>query len=44
MTVLNNQDRFYLVMDTIDALPQNGDKRRRAICSLRRGEVATQQG
>ena len=44
MTVLNNLDRFHLVMDTIDPLPQNGDKRRRAISSLRRGAVVTQQG
>ena len=28
----------------IDPLPQNGDKRRRAISSLRRGAVVTQQG
>jgi xylulose-5-phosphate/fructose-6-phosphate phosphoketolase len=26
MTVLNDLDRFHLVMDTIDCLPQTGDK------------------
>lgn len=26
MTVLNDLNRFYLVMDTIDRLPQSGDK------------------
>ncbi len=26
MTVLNDLDRFHLVMDTIDPLPQTGDK------------------
>ena len=26
MTVLNDLDRFYLVMDTIDRLPQTGDR------------------
>jgi xylulose-5-phosphate/fructose-6-phosphate phosphoketolase len=25
MTVLNDMDRFHLVMDTIDRLPQTGD-------------------
>jgi len=27
MTVLKNLDRFHLVMDTIDRLPQTGDYR-----------------
>jgi len=26
MTVLNEMDRFHLVMDTIDRLPQTGEK------------------
>ena len=26
MTVLNDLDRFHLVMDTVDRLPQTGDK------------------
>lgn len=26
MTVLNDPERFHLVMDTIDRLPQTGDK------------------
>jgi len=26
MTVLNDMDRFHLLMDTIDRLPQTGDK------------------
>ena len=44
MAVLNDLDRFHFVMDTIDRLPQTGDKERLAISSLRRGEVATRQG